>query len=61
MSGKGDSTKGSRQGNVLDSVKQAGQNVKDAVSSKTGGSQVMTLSQVLSAVPISARPHADNL
>ena len=40
MSGKGDMPKDGEQGGVLDSIKQAGENVTNAVSSKTGGSQV---------------------
>ncbi|DBB14995.1 TPA: hypothetical protein ACH3X3_004584 [Trebouxia sp. C0006] len=37
MSGKGDTPKDGEQGGVLDSIKQAGANVTNAVS---GGSQV---------------------
>ena len=48
MSGKGEAAKSGQQGGVVDSVKQAGESVKKAVSSKTGGSQVM--SNVLSYV-----------
>lgn len=40
MSGKGETPKDVEQGGVLDSVKQAGENVANAVSKKTGGSQV---------------------
>lgn len=40
MSGKGEAAKSGQQGGVVDSVKQAGESVKKAVSSKTGGSQV---------------------
>ena len=40
MSGKGDTPKDGEQGGVLDSIKQAGENVTNAVSKKTGGSQV---------------------
>ncbi|DBB02039.1 TPA: hypothetical protein ACH3X1_000616 [Trebouxia sp. C0004] len=40
MSGKGNTRKGCEQGGVLDSIKQAGEKVTDAVSKKTGGSQV---------------------
>lgn len=40
MSGKGDTPKDGAQGGVLDSIKQAGENVTSALSKKTGGSQV---------------------
>lgn len=40
MSGKGDMPKDGEQAGLLDSIKQAGENVTNAVSKKTGGSQV---------------------
>lgn len=40
MSGKGDTATSGEKGGVLDSVKQAGESLSNAVSKKTGGSQV---------------------